>query len=267
MLHPPLPVRGPRRASTFPPSRWALEVAGTWEKLADRHQKGKTTVNRGGLALGVARCTFGIAHAEAVQRIDTPSGPVWVGAPVVPIATPAVRDLPDWSPDPNAMGLEMKRREDYGFLPIPYPIKPTVDPLLYRQEAMTGPGRQVDAFSSPLFNFAGQQSSSSPPDTVGDVGPNHFVQAVNQAVSTVQVLSKVDGAILKTFTMQSLTTATPCRNGFCDPVVLYDRAADRWLISELPSSGGSVCVYVSQTPDPTGAWWAYSFAVETGTTD
>ena len=158
-------------------------------------------MTRSVLALGASLCALGIAHAEPVQRIETPTGPVWVGAPVVPIATPAVRDLPDWTPDPNAMGLEMKRREDYGFLPIPYAIKPTVDPLLYRQETMTGPGRQVDAFSAPLFNFAGQQSSVSPPDTVGDVGPNHFVQAVNQSVSTVQVLSKANGAVLKTFTM------------------------------------------------------------------
>ncbi|HEX4826065.1 MAG TPA: hypothetical protein VFV19_17335 [Candidatus Polarisedimenticolaceae bacterium] len=204
-----------------------------------------------------------------MKKIDTANGPIWVGDPVVPIVTPAVRDLPDYTPDPNAFGLEMKRREDYGFLPIPYPIKPTVDPLFYQQqrESLTGPGRQVDAFSSPLLNFAGQTSSASPPDTVGDVGPNHYVQAVNQSVSTVQVLSKVNGANLKTFTMQSLTTATPCRTGFCDPVVLYDRAADRWLISELPSSGGNVCVYVSQTPDPTGAWYAYTFAVETSTTD
>jgi hypothetical protein len=204
--------------------------------------------------------------ADEPPRLEPAAGPSEVGPPSVPTITPAVRDLPDFTPDPNLFGLEMKRREDFGFLPVPYAIKPKVDPLLQLQQQV-GSTRQVDAFGTPLKNFAGQTSSSSPPDTVGDVGPNHFVQAVNQSVSTVQVLSKTTGANLKTFTMQSLTTASPCRTGFCDPVVLYDRAADRWIISELPSSGGNVCVYVSTTPDPTGTWYAYTFAIESSLPD
>src|SRR4030043_185280 len=40
------------------------------------------------------------------------------------------------------------------------------------------------AFSTPIQNFAGSTSTSSPPDNTGDVGPNHFVQATNDASST-----------------------------------------------------------------------------------
>jgi hypothetical protein len=206
------------------------------------------------------------ASAEQVTLIQTASGPLEVGAPVVPTITPAVRDLPDWVPDPNLFGLEMKRREDYGFLPIPYDIKPKVDPLLDLQ-SLTGGSRQPDAFGVPVHNFAGQTSTASPPDTVGDVGPNHYVQAVNQSVSTVRVISKADGSTLKTFAVQTMTTVSPCNSGFCDPVVLYDRAADRWLITELPRTTGNVCVYVSASPDPTGTFYAYSFPVESSLTD
>ena len=215
-------------------------------------------------------CVSALAAAKAGAADDPayvppPTRPIFVSEPSVPTLTPAVRDLPDWKPDPNLYSLEMKRREDFGFIPIEYPIKPTVDPLLEVQR-LAGP-RQPDAFSTLIHNFAGQPSSQSPPDTTGDVGINYFVQATNQAVSTVRVIDKNTGATAKTFTMQSLATSSPCNNGFCDPVVLYDRAADRWIISELPSSGGSVCVYISTTGDPTGTWNAYTFAVESSGTD
>ena len=198
-------------------------------------------------------------------QVEPPTGPDSVSEPVVPTITPAVMDLPDYKPDPGLFGLEMKRRDDFGFIPFVYEIEPRVDPLLTLQTLETAAAS--DGFSTPVHNYAGQTSVASPPDCTGDVGPNHYVQTTNQSVSTVQVLSKSTGAVLKTFTMQSLATAAPCSSGFCDPVALYDRMADRWIISELPSSGGSVCVYVSTTGDPTGTYYAYSFPVESGLTD
>ena len=40
-------------------------------------------------------------------------------------------------------------------------------------------------------------------------------------------------------------------SGFGDPIVLYDRFAERWMLSEFSSSGNNrLCVYVSQTSDP-----------------
>jgi hypothetical protein len=50
-----------------------------------------------------------------------------------------------------------------------------------------------------------------------------------------------------------------------DPVVLYDRLADRWLLSQFAVPGGPsgfhVCIAISQTPDPTGSYFLYDFAV------
>ena len=189
-----------------------------------------------------------------------------VGAPSVPTITPAVRDLPDWRPDPNLFELEMKRRDDYGFIPVDYAVAPRPSPLL---DTWTpgGPSRAPNGFQTPIHNYVGQTSGVSPPDTTGDVGPNHYVQSINQSVSTATVYDKNTGASLKTFTLQSLATASPCNSGFCDSMTLYDRVADRWILSELPGSGGSVCVYVSTSGDPTGTYYAYSFAIESSTAD
>jgi hypothetical protein len=189
-----------------------------------------------------------------------------VSEPVVPTLTPAVRDLPEWEPNSLLYGLEMKKREDFSVVPIEYAITPKVDPLLLKQEEEAF-SRVLDRFSTLIYDFAGQSSTSSPPDATGDVGRDHFVQAVNQSISTVRVLDKATGANLRTFTMQSLASSSPCSSGFCDPVVVYDQVADRWIISELPSSGGNVCVYVSTSPDPTGTWYAYAFPVEASLPD
>src|SRR5258708_31780364 len=44
---------------------------------------------------------------------------------------------------------------------------------------------------------------------------------------------------------------------------MYDEKADRWFMSQLAYPGGAQgyheCMAVSQTPDPTGAWYRYDF--------
>jgi uncharacterized protein (TIGR03382 family) len=46
-----------------------------------------------------------------------------------------------------------------------------------------------------------------------------------------------------------------------DPIVLYDRMADRWLVSQfaVPEPAYYQCVAVSQTGDPTGQYYLYVF--------
>src|SRR5262249_28884997 len=51
-----------------------------------------------------------------------------------------------------------------------------------------------------------------------------------------------------------------------DPIVLYDKLADRWLLSQFgftapDSPPYHECVAVSKTPDPTGAYYAYDFVL------
>jgi hypothetical protein len=63
--------------------------------------------------------------------------------------------------------------------------------------------------------------------------------------------------------LQSLWTGGgACATGSGDPIVLYDRLADRWLMSEFadPEAGARLCVYISRTSDPvSGGWFLYEF--------
>ena len=51
--------------------------------------------------------------------------------------------------------------------------------------------------------------------------------------------------------------------GSGDPIVVYDRLADRWIISQFAMprrpDKQDECIAVSQTGDATGAWYRYDF--------
>jgi hypothetical protein len=110
-----------------------------------------------------------------------------------------------------------------------------------------------------------------PPDTVGDVGPNHYIQAVNTSIA---IYNKT-GTQLAAFTYDTLFggTGTACDNSNQgDPTVIYDPLADRWLVSDFAFTGaGDVppfyhCVAVSKTGDPVvGGWYLYAIRADDAT--
>jgi hypothetical protein len=108
-----------------------------------------------------------------------------------------------------------------------------------------------------------------PPDTVGDVGPNHYIQMVNSAFS---IYDKSANLLAGPVLINALwgNFGGPCEtlnNG--DPIVRYDELADRWLISQFALPGGNQgffeCVAISRTPDPvSGGWFLYAFPTTDG---
>ncbi|MPY90891.1 MAG: hypothetical protein GEU99_23625 [Luteitalea sp.] len=123
---------------------------------------------------------------------------------------------------------------------------------------------------SPLLSFEGLSNDDDvdqfgfgvlPPDTVGDVGPNHYVQAIN---IVYRVFDKNGEPLVGPFKMSQLFQDI---GGECatrddgDPIVLYDHLADRWLLTQLAAAApiSRQCVAISQTGDPTGAYFAYEF--------
>ena len=126
----------------------------------------------------------------------------------------------------------------------------------------------------PLLTFDGTNRVQSgcncaPPDTDGDVGPNHYVQAVNVSF---RVFDKTGVTLAGPTTYNSLfapLTGTPC-SGFNDgdPFVFYDQVADRWVVSDFafPSFPGASfwqCIAVSQTPSPvSGGWFLYAIQID-----
>ncbi|OGW40848.1 MAG: hypothetical protein A2Y97_13865 [Nitrospirae bacterium RBG_13_39_12] len=138
------------------------------------------------------------------------------------------------------------------------------DPLLDIQEDVInefGPQN----FILPDLNFEGMSFTGAyPPDTVGDVGPNHYIQMVNSSGGAVFSIYNKSGVLQAgPLTLGSLSTGrVACASGYGDPIVLYDILADRWLMSEFASTGNHLCVYISQTSDPvSGGWFLYDFAV------
>ncbi len=130
-----------------------------------------------------------------------------------------------------------------------------------------------NAIPGPSLTFEGQAVVApqvAPPDTNGDIGPNHYVELVNDSNGTlVRIFNPVTGAsIAGPFTLGSLFGGFPQANGGGDPVVLYDQMADRWLLSEFAftstSSGNyHMSIAISKTADPTGAYFLYDFTVPT----
>ena len=99
-----------------------------------------------------------------------------------------------------------------------------------------------------------------PPDTDGDVGPNHYVQWIN---SVAEIFDKNGNSVMGPFAGNDFFAGA---GGRCetendgDPITLYDEAADRWLVSQFVSSEPhAMCVAISQTSDPTGAYNRYEF--------
>ncbi len=105
-----------------------------------------------------------------------------------------------------------------------------------------------------LTSWEGQTGNSFPPDPSGAAGPNHYVQAVN---TSYQIYTKTGGSVTGggPFTLGSLLFAS--NDG--DPIVLYDKYADRWVITEFKSSGKKVLFAVSKTSDPTGQYYTYQY--------
>jgi Carboxypeptidase regulatory-like domain/Fibronectin type III domain/Domain of unknown function (DUF4214) len=142
---------------------------------------------------------------------------------------------------------------------------------------MPGPVQNFPGLTRTDLCTGGQCGAGIPPDTNGDVGPNHYIQTVNTAVG---IYNKT-GTLLASFTFNSLWsgagTGTPCdANHGGDPVVLYDSMADRWILSDLgfgfngagqPVAPFYECIAVSKTSDPVaGGWFLYPIRTDTGST-
>ncbi|MEO7367324.1 MAG: dockerin type I domain-containing protein [Gemmatimonadaceae bacterium] len=118
---------------------------------------------------------------------------------------------------------------------------------------------------APILTFEGVGvNGGSPPDTNGAVGPNDYVQTVNVRA---QIFSKAGVPRGPSFLLSTLLQPL---GGVCagndngDPIAVYDRIANRWVLTQFAFSSSTTppyhqCVAVSKTSDPTGAYWAYDF--------
>ncbi|MCB9889284.1 MAG: hypothetical protein H6836_06875, partial [Planctomycetes bacterium] len=98
-----------------------------------------------------------------------------------------------------------------------------------------------------------------PPDTNGAVGPDHFVAIVNANLS----------AWTKTTQQRVLNTSLNAFWGASgvvgDPRVVWDPHANRFIVLATDFSRTRTFFYaISQTADPSGSWYKFSFATNQG---
>jgi hypothetical protein len=125
------------------------------------------------------------------------------------------------------------------------------------------------AMPSTTTNFEGIGNIDGvlPPDTNGDVGPNNYVQWVNLHF---EIFDRGGTSLLPPKAGNTLWSGF---GGLCeftnqgDPVVRYDRMADRWIFTQfafntrggLPIAPFDQCFAVSTTGDPTGSYFRNTF--------
>jgi hypothetical protein len=172
--------------------------------------------------------------------------------------TKALRDLPVIPPKQE--GKEHERENPplatYGHVDQADPVVQT--------SAAPQPNAFTGGVSFEGINQAGGCGNCAPPDTNGDVGPNHYVQTVNTSFAVWNKTgSKLYGPAAINTVWQGFGGACQTRNDG-DPVMLYDSLADRWLISQFTATSPYYeCIAISQTGDPTGAWYRYAFQLST----
>ena len=187
---------------------------------------------------------------------------LYVSEEVKPGLSRPVSELPTEQPSLLKLDREINPRQNKNtFLQGPVDLpNGGPDPLLDRS--------QNNGANTPgiILNFDGISyatgGSGSPPDTNGDVGPNHYVQMVN---STFAIFNKSGTSLAGPTAINQLWGGAGTRCGTRndgDPVVVYDQMADRWLLSQFVSASPYyICVAISQTADPLGAYYTYDFSI------
>ena len=149
--------------------------------------------------------------------------------------------------------------------PLPNRDKTSTNPLTAPDMGLQqAPGS--GAMPAPIANFDGVNNVNGvlPPDTQGDVGPNHYVQWVNLSFAIYSKTGTLLYGPANGSTLWSGFTG-PCETtNDGDPISLYDPLADRWLMSQFalpsfPNGPFYQCVAVSTTADPLGTWYRYQF--------
>ena len=169
--------------------------------------------------------------------------------------TIALRDFPIVTEAPDG-------KTDYRIVPNNFPVNGYVtenslpvggDPIRQSTINMALQQRNIGV------NFDGitaAEGGATPPDPSGAVGPNHYVNAVNVVV---KVFDK-SGNVLAGPTSLGNFIGDGQNSG--DPIIMYDQLADRWFVSQFNTSNNGLSIAISETPDPTGAYFLYEFPLD-----
>ena len=228
----------------------------------------------GGLLLGLSKAQAQPGPGPTAVTASSPSSGS-SGPEVVPLVGPVcmstdLRDLPYIPPAPKTLKRILS--------PYPHPenrrpLRSQTSGLVAIESLIEEVWRPIPTMPSPLLTFAGMNAAQvgvmvPPPDTNGDVGPNHYIQAVNRSF---KIFDKNGNTLSGPTTFDSFFAplkGTPCggNENEGDPFVFYDQLADRWVITDFASPDSAPfyeCIGVSQTGDPVaGGWCLYALQAD-----
>jgi hypothetical protein len=196
----------------------------------------------------LSSCIAGLAQSRMTVRRDVHRD---VSAPL--------REMILHAPPPS---LEKHEAQPVRRIPLPPGLTELQeDPVRQRTVVPFTPvvGASFEGLGAGQYGFT---VNSAPPDTNGTVGATQYVQWVN---SSFAIFNKSSGALIA-----GPTAGNTLWSGFgggCqtnndgDPVVLYDKAAQRWVFSQfsVTTTPYLQCIAVSTTSDATGTYNRYSF--------
>ncbi len=143
------------------------------------------------------------------------------------------------------------------------------DASVRKKQGTNGTERQTaDVYNGQTlqsFNGIGY-TNVSPADPSLAVGPDHIIQMAHglQGSAVFRIYQKSTGALLANKYMQSLSGAQ--YKGYGNSITWYDQLEDRFVMTEFGDSStlgnniNTLIIAVSQTPDPMGKWYIYSFS-------
>src|SRR5579859_7319783 len=164
-----------------------------------------------------------------------------------------------------------KEAEKVRRINLPPGLKPAEEPDPVQQQTVVSPGASLATAQAPTSGLSfeglgnaqyGFTVTSAPPDTNGTAGATQYVQWVN---SSFAIFNKSTGALIAGpsagNTLWSGFGGGCQTNNDGDPIVLYDKIAQRWVFSQFSVSTTPYlqCIAVSTTSDATGTYNRYSF--------
>lgn len=207
------------------------------------------------------------AQFDTSARLDSvppPAPETLATAADRPGVDPVSADGPAGTAGTSAPGASMKALGDAG--QAMSPESTDAQPAAAMSVATSTPAPPIGVSFDGLGQAANRLFGTpvTPPDTVGAVGPNHYVQMVNK---TLAVFDKTGSMLLGPLHESAPWSGFggPCEYETAgDPIVIYDQLADRWLISLMADESTAygpywICAAVSTTPDPTGSFHRYAF--------
>src|SRR5256884_5385012 len=182
--------------------------------------------------------------------------------------SPALRDLPRAARplvfDPNKL-VEVRPERGGSEGPQAHGVKP------YSADGVLQLFSPAPTIPAPLLTFEGLSNQDNfnlygfrvnPPDSDGEVGPNHYVELINLELGVFDKQGNLLLGPIAIGTVWSGFAIPDCTDPSGDPVVLYDQLEDRWILTQFTTRGPTYynCIAVSQTGDPTGAYYRYAFS-------